>query len=396
MLLYSHDSWGLGHLRRSLSIAEAIAEYFSESNVLVVTGSPCATQFELPDRCDVLKLPAVSKDLGGEYIPRTLAGGLAETIELRSRLITESYKAFDPHAIIVDHQLTGLKDEALTMLQLASAAGKHLIYGMRDVLDSPGVVESAWDNNQHRWALEHAFDQICVYGAAEVFDPRRQYGVLDGLQDKVVFTGYITPPLNTVQRQAIPSIRKNVVVTMGGGQDGEERIEQYLDALASSEVHWNSHIITGPLMDRIAVRRFKRRILKQGWVDRVRITRFYADMMNLLQNADAVVSMAGYNSCAEILKAGIPAVLMPRVHPRKEQLIRARRFSDLGLARCVTSQEPHILRQELTGALDCKPDLSRLPDLSGRESVCDVIDSLLQATRDRQTAFTGPTRAAVE
>ena len=74
VLLYSHDSWGLGHLRRGLAIADAITTWFANADVLIITGSPCATQFELPARCDVLKLPAVSKDLQGLYIPRKLSG----------------------------------------------------------------------------------------------------------------------------------------------------------------------------------------------------------------------------------------------------------------------------------------------------------------------------------
>ena len=44
----------------------------------------------------------------------------------------------------------------------------------------------------------------------------------------------------------------------------------------------------------------------------VKVQRFHRNIPELLTRADAVVSMAGYNSCAEILRSGVPAVLLPR------------------------------------------------------------------------------------
>ena len=169
---------GLGHLRRSLAIAGEITAQFSHANALVVTGSPVATHFDLPERCDVLKLPAVSKDIEGEYVPRNLTGSISRTIELRERLIIESYRSFDPHLVIVDHQLIGMHGEALSMLREAREHGKSLVYGMRDVLDAPDKVAKAWDSPEHRWALHHAYDKIYVYGTPEVFDARMLYAAL--------------------------------------------------------------------------------------------------------------------------------------------------------------------------------------------------------------------------
>lgn len=377
LLLYSHDSWGLGHLRRSLAIANAVIERFDEANVLLVTGSPCATQFDLPSRCDVLKLPAVSKDLNGRYIPRGLSGTISKTIELRRRLIHESYRAFDPHMVIVDHQLTGLHGEALSMLREARNDGKKLIYGMRDVLDEPAVVEESWRSAEHQWALQHAYDKICVYGCAEVFDPRQHYESLKPFSHKIEFTGYITPSPDKHKRQAIPSFRKKVLVTMGGGEDGVKRVRAYLDALQAGLVSWDSHIITGPLMEKSQVRQFKRQIQLAGLTDHVKLTRFHPNILKLLQESDAVVGMAGYNSCAEIMKSGIPAILMPRSHPRKEQLIRAQRMEELDLARCISGDNSQVLFEAIESALNEKDRTEGLPDLNGLESLCNIISGIL-------------------
>ncbi|MFQ6005293.1 MAG: glycosyltransferase family protein [Woeseia sp.] len=379
VLLYSHDSWGLGHLRRSLAIAGAITARFCDANVLIVTGSPCATQFELPDRCDVLKLPAVSKDVRGQYIPRTLSGCVSRTIELRSRLILESYHSFDPHIVIVDHQLTGLLGEALGMLREARSQGKTLIYGMRDVLDAPKVVATAWGSHEHQWALAHAYDRICVYGTPEVFDPRTQYTMLEPFRHKIEFTGYIAAPLNMTRRRPVPSLRKKVLVTMGGGEDGQQRVDTYIRALKGRSADWDSHIVTGPLMDPSKVRHYKHEIHRLGLADRVRINRFCAYLPRLLQESDAVVSMAGYNSCAETMQSRVPAILMPRLQPRKEQLIRARRLEQMGLVKCISDADPERLRDAIEQALDRPDSLKGYPSLNGLDALCDMIGGLITA-----------------
>ena len=376
VILYSHDSWGLGHLRRSLAIATAITGRFANTDVLIVTGSPCATQFDLPDRCDVLKLPAVSKDLQGRYIPRTMLGNVSRTIEIRRRLILEAYHAFDPHVVIVDHQLTGLLGEALSMLREARSQDKIVIYGMRDVLDSPEAVAKAWDSDDHRWALANAYDRICVYGVPRVFDPRMQYKMLEPFRDKIEFTGYVAAPLNVTKRHPFPFLRKKVLVTMGGGEDGKEGVDTYIQMLKAKPVTWDSHIVTGPLMDAEQVRRFKHEIYRLGMADQVRISRFCAYLPRLLQESDAVVSMAGYNSCAEIIQSRVPAILLPRLNPRKEQLIRAEQLERMGLARCITNADPEQLRVAILRAFEMPRPNEAYPSLAGQDTLCEIISEL--------------------
>ena len=377
VLLYSHDSWGLGHLRRSLAIAGAITARFADADVLIVTGSPCATQFELPNRCDILKLPAVSKDVRGQYIPRTLSGCVSRTIDLRSGLILESYRSFDPHIVIVDHQLTGLLGEALAMLREARSDGKKLIYGMRDVLDSAECVAASWDSDEHRWALAQAYDRICIYGTPEVFDPRKQYKMLEPFRHKIEFTGYIVAPLNMSRRQPVPSLRKKVLVTMGGGEDGQQWVDTYIRVLKDRPADWDTHIVTGPLMDSAKIRHYKRVIHRLGLADRVRISRFCAYLPRLLQESDVVVSMAGYNSCAEIMQSRVPAVLTPRLQYRKEQLIRAQRLEEMGLAKCVKDTDPEQLRDAIEQALQRQDPIKGYPSLDGLDTLCGIVRNLI-------------------
>ena len=40
ILIYSHDTFGLGHLRRCRTIAHSLVERFKQLSVLILSGSP--------------------------------------------------------------------------------------------------------------------------------------------------------------------------------------------------------------------------------------------------------------------------------------------------------------------------------------------------------------------
>lgn len=362
ILFYSHDSWGLGHLRRSLTLASAVVEALPRSSALIATGSPCATYFSLPDGIDVLKLPAVSKEPGGAYCARTLGVSLETVVELRSRLLLEAFRGFAPHLVVVDHQVAGLGDEMLPVLRVAGELGVPRLLGLRDVIDSPEAVSRSWDSPGSRWALESGYDHVCVYGSPRVFDPRESYPMPLSLRARIWFSGYVVRPAGSHTRRPVPSIKPRVLVTTGGGEDGVSRVERYLDAVSQSPPSWETTIITGPLMEPRQMRRIKHRSRLLGGIE---VRRFHADIPGLLRESDAVVAMAGYNTSAEILQSGRPAVFLPRTEPRQEQRIRAESLERLGLARSLVDPGAGELRSAIETALSGEEtDVERL-DLTG-------------------------------
>lgn len=382
VLLYSHDSVGLGHLRRNLAIANELVSTFPKASIIVVTGSPCAIQFDLPDRTDLIKIPSITKDDKGQYICRSTSGSLEPTLKLRSQMILQAFRSFEPHLLIIDHRLTGLEGEALDMLREARQKGVLTIYGLRDIKDSPEVVRRHWDNTDSRWALTEGYDRVCVYGMPEVFDPRVAYAPLLDRAGQVTFTGFIVPPYKRVTKKIIPRKRKKVLVTFGGGGDGNNRAKRYLQALASGAVNWDSHIITGPLMDPRLKKRIKKMAKKIQPIGSIKVQRFHRNIPELLRQVDAVVSMAGYNSCVEILQSGTPAVLLPRSHPRKEQLIRAARFSELGWVDFMPEPDPDpvALREAVENALKKPRRTHQEVDLNGLGNLCQVVLELIESS----------------
>lgn len=93
-LLHSHDAYGLGHFRRCSQLAAGLAAADSANDVLIVTGSPRAEAFLLPDRVDVVKLPSATKDAFGSYQPRKLSGDIEWLVRQHPNL--RSPKGHDP------------------------------------------------------------------------------------------------------------------------------------------------------------------------------------------------------------------------------------------------------------------------------------------------------------
>jgi len=375
ILLYSHDSWGLGHMRRSLTLAAGLSVTFPEAEILLLTGSPCATLFPTPPRVGLVKIPSVSKNESGEYVPRSLAGSFLDTLKLRRNLILEVYRSFRPSLVLVDHKVIGLEGEAFEMLQEARRDGVRTILGVRDVIDSPGAVALEWSGEKCRWALSEGYDRICVYGTPEVYDTRLEYPVPPELSARVEFTGYVVRPAPASSRPVTRS-RPQVLVTIGGGEDGTAKMEAYLEGLEKVRPDWDSVLVGGPLLDERDARRLRRRAEA---LDHVQVRRFHADLPWLLAESDAVVAMAGYNTVAEILQSGKPAVLLPRTHPRMEQALRAERLAALGLASSLIDPRPLELMQTVERALRTgPPPLDRRPSLEGVQNLCGVARQLLE------------------
>jgi len=379
IFLYSHDSVGLGHLRRNLAIAKEISANYPLASILIVTGSPCATQFKLPANTDLIKIPSISKDEQGQYVARSFSGSLENAIKFRSDMILEGFRSFKPTLIIMDHQLIGLKGEALRMLREAKDKGVLTIYGSRDIKDSAEAVKSNWDTVDCRWALNKGYDRVCVYGMPDVFDPRIAYAPLLDKVKQLDFTGYLVPSYKKSLKPQSYGGRKKVLVTFGGGSDGIERAQRYLQALALAPVAWDSHIITGPLMDDHLKRSIREQAKKIQPIGSIKTQRFHRNIPALLRQADAVVSMAGYNSCAEILQSGVPAVLLPRSFPRQEQLIRANLMAKRGWVTVIpeADPDPHRLLKAVEEALESPRQKQSPADLNGLGRLCEIIHELL-------------------
>ena len=211
-----------------------------------------------------------------------------------------------------------------------------LILMLRDILDAPEATIRQWQRDRCYQAVARFYDRVWVVGMPEVFDVCREYRFPARIRKKVRFCGYIRrdrdliDPQRPRQRLGVREGEKLVLVTAGGGGDGERLLRTYLGSVGGAlGRHGLKHvIICGPDMP-VAV---QKQLFQIGTAyPQVRILEFTPDLMSYANAADLVVSMGGYNTVCEILSLGRRAVVVPRTEPVREQSIRATRMGRLGL-----------------------------------------------------------------
>ena len=394
-LLYSHDSVGLGHVRRSLSIAWGLSVAFPSASLLCVTGSPLAPSFTYPPRTDCLQLPAARKNESGEYVARNDAIPFTQLLALRSTMIDACIRSYRPHLVLVDHTPLGLAGELIGALRRARVEdpGIRIVMGLRDIYDDSAAVRRTWPRGGVLRALESIYDRILVYGQRTVFDIEREYALTPETARKVVYTGYVhwrtevAEPTDVIRSRLGVDDSPLVLVTVGGGDDGHEIIQQYLDGLGAmgSRCPWRSLIVTGPLMRGSHQETIKATArLTPG----VSVVKFTPNFQDYVAAADVVVTMGGYNTVTEVLaRGGKRVIVVPRISPRKEQLVRAQRLSQRGLlqllhpSRCTSAELVAAVRQAFSKPLSAG---SGNLDFGGVHGTVSAIANLLGVARSYQ------------
>ncbi|MGD2099843.1 MAG: glycosyltransferase [Desulfobacterales bacterium] len=359
ILMYSHDTYGLGHIRRTMAIAAHLLG--PRVNILILTGSPIAGRFSFPEQIDFVRIPGMIKKTNDEYLPLSIKINPRHALDIRKNIITATAKAFQPQLFIVDKEPLGLRKEVLPTLKWLqrSRPDTRAILGLRDIMDDAATVKKDWQDKGVYEILQNLYSEIWVYGNREFYDPIKEYDINESISRKIYFTGYI--PRKMPGPEAVRHIRKElgvkreeklVVVTTGGGGDGYLVMRNYVNMLesAAKPLPFKSVLITGPFMPKNKRRKIFKRARKLG----VRGFHFYRQMEKIFAAADLAVCMGGYNTLCEILNQGTPSLVIPRETPRQEQLIRAEAFKRHNLVDYIpwAELEPAILQNKILSFLE--------------------------------------------
>ncbi len=348
--IYSHDTFGLGHLRRNLAIAEQLLRSEHRFEVWLLTGSPVIRQWNLPEGLHVQPLPPVVKTGADRYASRVPGQMFGLTKGYREALIVRLLQEQRPDVFLVDHAPAGMNGELLSALALIRNEMPHTrtILGLRDILDGPAAVRKAWGEQEIQELIEHAYDDVLIYGSEGLFDVVEAYGLGPDIARRTKYCGYIVgrgrwEMLTARSGGSVCWDRRRagdlpvVLVTAGGGGDGYFLMDAYLQCLVRQPSNrFHSVIVTGPLMPPELAARLAALAAPRADVQLVAYT---TDLMPSVRAASLVVSMAGYNTSVELLAARKNAIVVPRSVPREEQRLRASMLSALGLVRCAEATD---------------------------------------------------------
>ena len=353
ILMYSHDTFGLGHLRRCRTIAHSLVEDFRGLNVLIISGATIAGAFDYRARVDFVKIPSVIKLRNGEYTSMERHVDLAETLKMRASIIRSTAEMFQPDMFIVDKEPMGLRGEIEETLSYLKTRGTTLVLGLREVMDAPDLLNAEWKKNEVLRKIGMLYDMVWVYGPPEFYDPLTGLDVPANVRAKMKFVGFLQRGLPRIEEPDHKPKGDYLLVTTGGGGDGAELIHQVIHAYQQEpSLTHRALVVLGPYMPA----KKRRKLMRKGAaIPFIEMIEFDNRMEELIAGAKAVVAMGGYNTYCEILSFDKPALIVPRVAPRQEQLIRARRAAELGLIEM-------LLPEEADDSLKFAAALKALPD----------------------------------
>lgn len=324
-VFFSHDGYGVGHLRRNALIAHEILAQDPGAEVTLVTGVRRLPAWAIDPRITVSPILPLVKGPQGVYGHDTLS--FEQTVAQRSQAFAAVLARVEPHVVVVDRHPFGIGGELRAALVAQRERGTTLVLGLRDILDDPATVRRemagvGWDD------VAAIFDEVLVYGAADFCDHQREYGLPF---DRPTYCGWVveTPPVGRRHDRFM-------TVAAGGGGDGGRVFRLGIEVLEARPA-WRAVLAAGPYAD---VRDLAALVSTSSAARRARLIEDAAGCPELFARSAAAIQMAGYNSSFEALAAGLRPILVPRWQPRREQLIRAERLAERGLADVVAEGEP--------------------------------------------------------
>ena len=387
ILMYSHDTFGLGHLRRCRTIAHSLVENYSGLSVLIISGSAIAGAFDFRSRVDFVKIPSVIKLRNGEYTSLDKHIDLGETIRMRESIIRHTAESFKPDIFIVDKEPMGLQGEITDTLAYLKTQKTKLILGLRDVMDSPRLLKAEWKRKDLIRKIDDTYDHIWVYGPKSFYDPMIGLDIPQSIRERTTFVGFLKRQALHDDLSAHKQKGDYILVTTGGGGDGVALIRAVLTAYEQHPdlVH-KALIVLGPYMPASERSEFMR---KGKTLPNVKVIDFDSRMEELIFSSKAVVAMGGYNTFCEILSFDKPALIVPRIIPREEQLIRTTRAAELGMVDMIlpiNADDPQKMANALK-SMPYRPKPSERDsdfDLDGLTNVSKILGVIFRARASKE------------
>ena len=378
ILIYSHDSFGLGHLRRCRSIAHSLVAQYKGLSVLILSGSPIIGSFDFKARVDFVRIPGVIKLRDGEYTSLGLHIDLEQTLQMRESIIYHTAATFKPDIFLVDKEPTGLQGEVTSTLEMLKQRGTINVLGLRDIMDDSVQLKAEWERKQVAPVLEDLYHDIWVYGLEEMGSPIEGLGLSASINKKISYTGYLGREIPSDRNWVSPINLDDpfILVTAGGGGDGVEMVDWVIRAYeVDQHPPYRAIIVTGPFMPPTEQQEFHERCEA---LSNVEILTFDSHIELLMEKATAIVAMGGYNTFCEILTLDKPALIIPRSVPRQEQLIRAERAVTLKL---VSLLDPAGERapMQMAAAIRALPEQAKPSSanvsglLAGHENIAEMV-----------------------
>jgi len=345
--IYVQHLLGIGHLKRALTLARAMASAGLE--VTLASGGAAVPGIDLGGVRLVQLPPASAADLSFRLLLDESGRAIDEDWKRRrSAALHAAWQAAAPQVLILELFPFGRRQMRFELLPLLEAAAGALprpvvVCSVRDIL---GGAKSAERQQETLDLIERRFDRVLVHGDRAVIPFERTFPAAARIAQRIEYTGYVVEP---AARGAGDAGRGEVMVSAGGGAVGAQLLETALRAKPLTVLRDRTwRILAG---DNLPDGEFRALARLAAGAPGVVVERSRADFAARLSNCELSISQAGYNTLLETVQARARAVVVPFARGHEtEQTLRARCFAERGLVEMV--QEDALAPDTLAAAAD--------------------------------------------
>jgi predicted glycosyltransferase len=387
IVYYCQHVLGMGHYFRSLEICKA---FINHEVILVSGGMPL--NMPVPEHVREVSLLPLRMDPEFSRLESDSSTGTMEQVKADRQLaLYELFRYECPDLFMVELFPFGRKAFGFELIPVFDAIRQKKLCPSRVVCSLRDILVEKNDTRAYEsrviTALNQWFDALLIHSDAAVVKLDETFSRMKDIRIPVAYTGFVTPRPLEADREAIrhklgiDDDNRLIVASAGGGKVGFVLLDAVIQAfermlLETQGVHLQ--VFTGPFMDDDAAWRLQERA-----TDRITVSRFTPDFPAFLCAADLSVSMAGYNTCMNILAARVPSLVWP-FSQNREQRLRAERISEMGAMRILEDSdlEPDLLADLMSRILSdgIRPGYS--VDLDGAVHTLDWIQSWMQTQRN--------------
>ena len=333
ILQYCQHVLGIGHFFRTLEICRALSDH----EVVLVTGG-ARIDIHLPGHIQEVSLPSLSMDREFKnFLTAETENSVPEIKQKRRQALFRLYKETAPDLFMIELYPFGRNafsfeiDPLLKGIRHRLLKPARVVCSLRDILVDKKKYAPSYEARVVA-SLNRYFDALLVHADPALLKLDETFGRVNAITVPVVYTGFVTPAPPAGAREklrrklGIKDSDPLIVASLGGGRVGESLLEAVIEAFTSrgSLSRGFLQVFAGPLMD---PKKFSR---IEGYSnERIGVARFTPDFLSYLAAADLSVSMAGYNTCMNVLAAGVPALVWP-FSQNREQRLRAERLAAAG------------------------------------------------------------------
>ena len=322
IVLYCQYVWGMGHLFRSIELARALADHHV---ILVAGGEEVAV--DLPSHVERVRLPGLSMDEGFTTLQPATAGASVAAIQReRAAALATIFRHHRPQVFIVELFPFGRTAFGFELEPLLEAIRRgdfgqvRTVCSLRDVLvekRDPVAYEARVLDALHRW-----FDLLLVHSDERLLPLGETFSRFKEIRIPKIHTGFVAarPDFENGRRLrrnlGLSPGEKLVIASCGGGRSGYGLMRAVLEAcrrLPHRPLHLEA--FCGPFMNAEDFRELEA-MRAPGRV----VHRFTPRLIDYLSAADLSISLAGYNTCMNLLATGVPALVLPYSRQREQPL----------------------------------------------------------------------------